>query len=52
MIQSLWKKLEDLQEVIKQKADFGIAVDPDVDRLAFIDERGCYFGGIYSCCLC
>ncbi|MCK9438768.1 MAG: phosphoglucosamine mutase [Patescibacteria group bacterium] len=32
------------REVIKQKADLGIAVDPDVDRLAFVDEQGNYFG--------
>jgi len=26
--------------VVKERADIGIAVDPDVDRLVFIDERG------------
>lgn len=31
-------------EVKKVKADIGIAVDPDVDRLAFVDEKGNYFG--------
>ncbi len=31
-------------EVKQQKADIGIAVDPDVDRLAFIDEQGAAFG--------
>lgn len=31
------------KEVVKQKADLGIAVDPDVDRLAFVDEKGNYF---------
>ena len=33
--------------VVKQSADFGIAVDPDVDRLAFVDEKGDYFGRVY-----
>jgi phosphomannomutase len=33
--------LVDLCEtVVKEKADFGISVDPDVDRLAFICENG------------
>jgi len=31
-------------EVVKQKADFGIAVDPDVDRLCFVCEDGSMFG--------
>jgi phosphomannomutase len=31
-------------EVVKQKADFGIAVDPDVDRLCFVCEDGTMFG--------
>ena len=35
-------------EVIRQKADLGIAVDPDVDRLAFVDENGQYCGEEYS----
>lgn len=34
--------------VIKEKADFGIVVDPDVDRLAFIDEKGNMFGEEYT----
>lgn len=34
--------------VIKEKADLGIVVDPDVDRLAFIDEKGNSFGEEYS----
>lgn len=39
------KNLKQLcKEVVKQKADLGIAVDPDVDRLAFVDEQGNYFG--------
>ncbi len=35
-------------EVSKQKADFGIAVDPDVDRLAFVCEDGSMFGEEYT----
>ena len=35
-------------EVVKQKADFGIAVDPDVDRLAFVCEDGSMFGEEYT----
>jgi len=31
-------------EVVKQNADFGIAVDPDVDRLCFVCEDGSMFG--------
>lgn len=31
-------------EVKQTKSDIGIAVDPDVDRLAFIDEQGIPFG--------
>jgi phosphomannomutase len=31
-------------EVVKHKADFGIAVDPDVDRLCFVCEDGSMFG--------
>lgn len=35
------KNLTDLSEtVVKEKADLGISVDPDVDRLAFICENG------------
>jgi len=34
--------------VKKQKADLGIVVDPDVDRLAFIDEKGEMFGEEYT----
>jgi phosphomannomutase len=41
--------LTDLSEaVVKHKADFGIAVDPDVDRLAFMDENGEMFGEEYT----
>lgn len=35
-------------EVVKQKADFGIAVDPDVDRLCFVCEDGTMFGEEYT----
>ncbi len=35
-------------EVRKQKADLGIAVDPDVDRLCFICEDGSVFGEEYT----
>ncbi len=34
--------------VIKTKADFGIAVDPDVDRLCFVCEDGSMFGEEYT----
>ncbi len=35
-------------EVVKQKANFGIAVDPDVDRLCFVNEDGTLFGEEYT----
>ncbi|MFQ5335353.1 MAG: phosphoglucosamine mutase [Flavobacteriales bacterium] len=34
--------------VVKQKADLGIAVDPDVDRLALVCEDGEMFGEEYT----
>lgn len=34
--------------VTKEKADFGIVVDPDVDRLAFISNDGEMFGEEYT----
>ncbi len=34
--------------VKKSKADFGIAVDPDVDRLCFVSEDGSMFGEEYT----
>ena len=40
------------KSVIKNNADLGIAVDPDVDRLAFIDEKGKYFGEEYTLVAC
>ncbi len=35
-------------EVVKQNAHFGIAVDPDVDRLSFVCEDGSMFGEEYT----
>ncbi|MBI5372885.1 MAG: phosphoglucosamine mutase [Sphingobacteriales bacterium] len=35
-------------EVVQQKADLGIAVDPDVDRLCFVNEDGSLFGEEYT----
>ena len=37
-----------MHEVVSQGADFGIVVDPDVDRLAFVDEKGEMFGEEYT----
>lgn len=34
--------------VVEKKADLGLVVDPDVDRLAFVDERGHMFGEEYT----
>jgi phosphomannomutase len=34
--------------VVKEKADFGIVVDPDVDRLAMVCEDGSMFGEEYT----
>ncbi|MDP3836581.1 MAG: phosphoglucosamine mutase [bacterium] len=36
------------RQVIESRADLGIVVDPDVDRLAFIDEKGEMFGEEYT----
>lgn len=36
------------QEVVKHNADLGIAVDPDVDRLALVCEDGEMFGEEYT----
>ena len=38
--------------VKKEKADMGIVVDPDVDRLAFISEDGEMFGEEYTLVAC
>ena len=35
-------------EVKQKKADLGIAVDPDVDRLCFVNEDGSLFGEEYT----
>jgi phosphomannomutase len=43
------KNLKDLCRTVKNhKADLGIAVDPDVDRLAVIDEKGNPIGEEYT----
>lgn len=34
--------------VVNQKADLGIAVDPDVDRLCFVSDDGSLFGEEYT----
>jgi len=34
--------------VVSEKADFGVAVDPDVDRLVFVCEDGSFFGEEYT----
>lgn len=47
---------EHLGEICKlvpeERADLGIVVDPDVDRLAFIDEKGEMFGEEYTLVAC
>ena len=49
----LEENLTDLSKaVISNKADLGIVVDPDVDRLAFIDENGKMFGEEYTLVAC
>lgn len=45
--------LTDLSEaVVAHQADLGIAVDPDVDRLVFMDEKGILFGEEYTLVAC
>ena len=45
----LSENLQDISSlVVKEKADLGIVVDPDVDRLAFICEDGSMFGEEYT----
>ncbi len=45
----LKEHLGDLMKKVKEEhADFGIVVDPDVDRLAFVDENGEMFGEEYT----
>jgi phosphomannomutase len=49
----LKEHLADICElVVKEKADFGIVVDPDVDRLAFISNDGEMFGEEYTLVAC
>lgn len=49
----LKEHLKDICElVVKEKADFGIVVDPDVDRLAFISDDGEMFGEEYTLVAC
>ncbi|MFK7808160.1 MAG: phosphoglucosamine mutase [Saprospiraceae bacterium] len=36
------------ERVVSEKADFGISVDPDVDRLALVNEDGTMFGEEYT----
>ena len=49
----LKENLTDLSNlVIKEQADFGIVVDPDVDRLAFVSENGEVFGEEYTLVAC
>lgn len=40
------------QLVVEENADFGIVVDPDVDRLAFISNDGEMFGEEYTLVAC
>ncbi len=43
------ENLGDLRKkVVEEKANFGIAVDPDVDRIVFVDENGQPIGEEYS----
>ncbi|MFD0797565.1 phosphoglucosamine mutase [Maribacter chungangensis] len=49
----LKEHLTDISElVLTEKADFGIVVDPDVDRLAFISNDGEMFGEEYTLVAC
>ncbi len=49
----LKEHLTDISElVVKEKADFGIVVDPDVDRLALVNEDGSMFGEEYTLVAC
>ncbi|MCX2680159.1 phosphoglucosamine mutase [Galbibacter sp. EGI 63066] len=49
----LKEHLSDICElVVKEKADLGIVVDPDVDRLAFITNEGEMFGEEYTLVAC
>ena len=49
----LKEHLQDISAlVVKEKADFGVVVDPDVDRLAFISDDGEMFGEEYTLVAC
>ena len=49
----LKEHLTDISELVdEEKADLGIVVDPDVDRLAFICEDGEMFGEEYTLVAC
>ena len=49
----LRENLTDLSSlVVEHKADLGIVVDPDVDRLAFVCEDGSIFGEEYTLVAC
>ncbi len=49
----LKEHLTDICElVVKERADFGVVVDPDVDRLAFISNDGEMFGEEYTLVAC
>lgn len=49
----LKEHLTDISElVVTEKVDFGIVVDPDVDRLAIICEDGSMFGEEYTLVAC
>jgi phosphomannomutase len=49
----LAQHLTDLSNAVKtHQADLGIAVDPDVDRLVFMDENGVLFGEEYTLVAC
>jgi len=49
----LKEHLTDISElVVKEKADVGIVVDPDVDRLALVNEDGSMFGEEYTLVAC
>ncbi|RXG23578.1 phosphoglucosamine mutase [Leeuwenhoekiella aequorea] len=49
----LKEHLGDICALVKEEtADLGIVVDPDVDRLAFIDETGEMFGEEYTLVAC
>lgn len=37
-----------IKSVVQQKANLGISIDPDVDRLALVCENGAFFGEEYT----